>query len=289
MPMPVLPWAGWTLDWSTAAVLAGVTLLEGIRRVPADAVILVRLGWDPWGIARTTTVSRPELASWAAPFVLHLLVPPTSVGEPPRELRRRWRRVRQWLPLLRGLAACEWLLVVLGIPLATERWGPLGLLLAVALAFEGALLLLILSACALAKSDVPPDAIARAVRGLLSPFAAPRAPEVVIETALGGVPSAAVLRLLLPAGAFAAWVRPRAYDLAQGLADEALAASVPQRALAAALAVPPVGAAEGAYCPRCGQTYRDELTTCDACAGVGLVLVPRRPVAARAVDPSTKG
>ena len=157
--MAALSWAGWTLDWSTTAVLAGITLLEGLRRVPAGAVVLTRMGNNPWAVSRTTAGVRLELVSWAAPLILHLLVSPSIATAPPRDLRHRWRHVRRWQLVLRLVGGAEWCWVVIGIPLMTDRWGALGLLVAVMLAFQGALLLTILSACALAKLRLTPRTI----------------------------------------------------------------------------------------------------------------------------------
>src|SRR5829696_6614257 len=108
----------WSLDWSTVLVLAAVTVLEGFRRVSSGATIVSRVLNGAWVCQREASSSGVRLVSWGSPFVLHLLVPPTDPGTAPRDLRRRWRRIRRWVPLLRALAALQWLLLVLGIPLA---------------------------------------------------------------------------------------------------------------------------------------------------------------------------
>jgi hypothetical protein len=163
--------------------------------------------------------------------------------------------------------------VVLGLPWATGRWGPVGLLLAGGLAFQGALFLLILSALALEEIGVARTSVRLAVRGLLSPFAAPRAAEVVVETALADVPPLCALQLLVSPTVFADWVRPRAYDVVRrSCEDTELIACVSRDALEAVVLGAPANCAAGDhYCPRCGMAYQREVLSCRACDGVELV------------------
>ena len=261
----------WSLDWSMTAALAGVTLLEGIRRVPAGSVVVMQLGWEPWTITARGRAGL-RLISWAAPLVLHWVLPPADTVAKPRGIKRRWRRLRRWLPPLRVAGTAEALMVVFGIPLATGRWGPFGLLLAAGLAFQGAVFVLILSTIALEEIGVPHTSVSRTVLGLLSPFAAPRAAEVVAETALTDVPPLCALQLLLSTAAFAERVRPRAYDVVrQSLDDAELLACVPRAALEAIVTSPPPSCATGEqYCPRCGTVYQARVLNCGACDGVML-------------------
>jgi len=253
----------------TALVLAGVTLLEGVRRVPAGATLAGRMLGGPWIREGETKAARIRLVSWLSPFLLHLVLPPTLTPGSPRELRRRWRLIRRRLPLLRALGVLEWLLLVLGVPLAMARWSWLGLILAVAVLFSGSLLLTILSALALDEVGLPRQEIVEQVSGLLSPFAAPRATEVVAEAALAGAAPLDALRLLLPREDYAMLLRPLAYDVQQGKLDPMLLASVPAHLVRAALKRP-AGANGAAFCPRCGGTYRSQVECCDDCGGIAL-------------------
>ena len=258
------------MDWSAALILAGVTLLEGFRRVPARATIASQSFIGPWRHEGDTPAAGLRLVSWASPFVLHLLLPPANESVPP-DLRRRWRRVRRWLPLLRVLAGLEALFLVLGIPAAVGRWGAVGLVVAVVAVAEGALLLVMLSIAALEDGGVARPLIVRAVRGLLSPFAAPRAPEVVMETLLAGASPLEVLRLLLPRPAFSALLRPLAYDLEHRGVSDAVLTRVPRRLLQAALEARPAESAGAPFCPRCGQEYQMTIEHCNDCDGVPLI------------------
>ncbi len=62
-------------DWATTAVLLAVLLAEGIRRLPAGAIVLRRTLRGSWRIVHGPTV-RPEwrLVSIWAPFLEHLVV-----------------------------------------------------------------------------------------------------------------------------------------------------------------------------------------------------------------------
>ena len=260
------------MDWSAALILAGVTVLEGFRRAPAGAAVARQWFIGPWRREGETPAGGLRLISWASPFVLHLLLPPAEGTVPlPLDLRRRWRRLRRWLPLLRVLAALEVLLLVLGIPVVVGRWGVVGLVVGLVVLGEGALLLVMLSIAALEDGGVPRPAIIRAVRGLLSPFAAPRAPEVVMETLLAGAPPLEALRLLLPRPVYSAMLRPLAYDLEHRGMNGALLATVPRRLLQAALEARPAASAGAPFCPRCGQEYQITIKHCNDCDGVPLV------------------
>jgi hypothetical protein len=260
-----------SLDWSTAILLAAVTVLEGFRRVPARTAIVSRIGTSPWTWEGEIHAGGLRLVSWASPFLLHLLLPPADTAPPPPDLRRRWRRVRRWFPLLRCFAALEWLLLVLGVPLAIAQWGRVGLVLAVGGVFQGALLLAILSACSLEQARLPEARIIRAVRALLSPFAAPRAPEIVAESALAGAAPLEALRMLLPAREYSALLRPLAYDIEHQGLDPAILASVPARVVRTILNGQPPDSAGAPFCPRCERTYQRHMERCEECEGVPLV------------------
>jgi hypothetical protein len=262
----------WSLDWSTALLLAAVTLLEGFRRVPAGAMLVTRLLAGPWIHQGETRSSGLRLASWFSPFVLHLVLPPVSPGDSSKDLRRRWRRVRRWLPMLRIVGMLHWLLLVLGLPLAVARWSWLGLILALSLVFSCTILLAILSAVALDQAVLARAEIVKHVRGLLSPFAAPRATEIVVEAALAGAPPLEVLRLLLPPDDYWLLLRPLAYDVERGTLSPLLLEGVPDRVIQTALNSRPEGEEASPYCPRCGQTYQSTIERCDDCGGVALRL-----------------
>jgi hypothetical protein len=158
---------------------------------------------------------------------------------------------------------------VLGIPLAMSQWSYVGLILGTGAVLQGALLLVILSACSLEQAGVPKREIVRAVSGLLSPFAAPRAAEVVAETTLTGAAPLEALRLLLPGGAYSEVLRPLAYDVRHRGLDRAILANVPKRVIENVLKHP-AGSNGSPYCPRCARTYTSVASVCRDCDGLAL-------------------
>ncbi|HYK82159.1 MAG TPA: hypothetical protein VEU55_03365 [Gemmatimonadales bacterium] len=263
--------------------LLGLTLLEGVRRVPQGAVTAFVVGLSSWKVnAPPAATSRARLVSWTAPLSLHVVLPPTPTPARPAGLRRRWRRVRQSLLTIRLLSTVDLLALVIGVPAATARWGVRGMVVALVEVVALTAVVVIESAAILRETGLPRRAVWRAVRGLVSPFAAPHASEVVIETALADVSQLVALQLLLPAEEFAAWVRPRAYDSLQvGAADDReLDAVLSPSARRSLVETAP---SAHAYCPRCGTEYRVASAMCTDCHDVPL----RQPAAGSPVAAET--
>lgn len=179
-----LTYADWSLDLSTVAVLAGITVLEGLRRVPPHALILRRIGTGPWRVARSGARPGLKLVSWAAPAVMHLVLESDDDPESWRPYGAKSLRTGSWLPALRVGGAAEWFVVVIGVPLATQHWGVRGLVLAVWAALMGALLIATLSGTILHRAGHDARRIQSVILQLLSPFSAPRAAEVSLEALL---------------------------------------------------------------------------------------------------------
>jgi hypothetical protein len=260
----------WFFDWVSFWILLGLTLWEGVRRVPAGAVLLRNAAGYPWQVAAGPYAAQGwRLASWLSPLVCHLVLVPG-----PGEGRTAPRHLRRWAAALRVPSLLALLALVVGVPLLTASAGVVGLIQAVVLAFGASLLAALASVLALWRMGVPVKAALGDALPLISPFAAPRAPEIVLARALDGVGFADALRCLLPADAFAEWMRPVAYDLSRGLAEDGVSALLPAGEAAAILRARPAESGAGdVYCARCGRVYLPTATACRACEGAEMVRI----------------
>jgi hypothetical protein len=261
-------------DLATAGILAAVALLDGLRTVPAGAVVLRRFPWKTWHVAMVEgTRARLRLVGWWPPLSRSLVLP--AGGAPERrgfEVAARLDRLRPWIRLLEAGGFVALIGLVLGVPLSTAWAGAWGLLGSVGALFAWALALAMVSAVVLARVGVPSRTAAGHVARLLSPFAAAGAAELVQERALAGASPVAAAESLLPAESFAVWIRPRAYDLARGRSrDPELDALHPRDHWERLVSAAPAPAGGGpAYCPRCGAWYREIAETCADCEGIAL-------------------
>jgi hypothetical protein len=257
----------WYFDWTTFWILGGLVLWEGVRRVPAGAVVLRHAAGYAWQVAGGPHPPGWRLVSWLSPLVTHLvLVPGPDAGRTPP------KRLGTWMMVLRLPAAVALVALIVGVPLLTANGGFGGLLRALALAFGASTAAALVSAVGLWRMGIAPRTAIADALPLLSPFAAPRAPEVVLARALEGVAFTGVLRALLGPEAYAEWARPVAYDGARGRADAG--ALLPAGEAAAVLGRPPAGTLAGdVYCARCGRVYLPAAAACRACEGAELVRV----------------
>ena len=246
----------------TIVFLALLTLVEGIRRVPRGAVVLQRVLFGPWRAEPPEAGDRLRLLSWWSPLTSTVLLTPRE-----QYARNDAAVIEQlYTPLfdLRLMGLVELFVLVLGVPFALQRFGATGFFAAL-----GAVMLLcitIFAALAFTQRGLgkPWRAALRWAFPFLSPFAAPRAAEALLEHALRDVPPAVASKALLAPDAFLLWVRPFFYDgdrhALQGLNLKELEATLAQ-------ARPASGA--GLWCPRCGATYVHG----DVCSECGIALV----------------
>jgi hypothetical protein len=267
-------WLVGATDWSTAGILALIVLLDGLRRAPADAVLVRKFGAGAWGVVpRGTRRPRLTLASWGAPFVTTLLLPAGGSGLPDPEWRARYDGLRRWLPVMRVLAAASLVLVVAGIPIAIAAAGGMGFLATIAALLALSLTTAVLGYVLVRRLADQPGALAWAAH-LASPFSTPRAAELLLERHCAGRSQPALLHLLLPPPAFHAWIRARAFDRMQpGAApDPELDAVLDREALRQIIArFPAELSGDEAFCPRCGGIYREAPEACPDCE-VGLTV-----------------
>lgn len=267
--------AGWAIDWLSVFVLGALTLLDGVRRLPRGAHVLRRVGNGDWSVATPEEDGRRLLVSWWTPFTLRLAVPPSHPeGGRADRLAERLPRTWRWIAELRVLGAMVLIGVVVGIPVATETLGWRGLLLAllgiemIAVAITATALLV------LRRLGLGMRAALRQAAGLLSPFAAPRAAEIVLEQAIAGAPPLLTIRQLVPRRAFDSWIRPRAHDLLHGdaPADPELEDVLTRSDLARIVGAPPQDRLpHEPWCARCGRIYRTSTSCCADCDALQLM------------------
>ena len=258
----------------TIVFLALLTLIEGIRRVPRGSVVLHRVLFGQWTVDPPEPGDRVRLLSWWSPLMSTIvLAPRQKYGRTDADAVRaqlEGRDLHTALFDLRVLGVVELLVLVLGVPFALQRFGALGFLAAL-----GAVLLICLTIfTALAFSahglGKPWRAALRWSLSYLSPFAAPRGAEALLEEALRDVPPSVASGALLPADAFLRWVRPIVYDARNGReVDRGLLEGLDLKELGASLA----GASQngsGMVCPRCGATFVQG----ESCSECDIQLVP---------------
>jgi hypothetical protein len=271
------------MDWSTVVILAAVTLLDGVRRVPEGALVLRRVLMGEWAVVdREAEPGLRLVSSWSS-FTLPLIIPSGGIpdADTPREstddaLDARLVRARRVMALLRLLGAAVVLSIILGVPAAIARFDAWGLAASLAAVMFLSTVTAIVVACTMRSSGRSWRRAMRIAAPLLYPFSAPRAAELVLGYAVAGTAPLMVARSLLGATAFAAWVRPHAYDAMQGGAltqdPRGLVALIGQSGLAKIVGTPPALCATGErYCPRCARVYRADTTACPECQELPLV------------------
>ncbi|HEX7123064.1 MAG TPA: hypothetical protein VF178_11885 [Gemmatimonadaceae bacterium] len=92
----------------------------------------------------------------------------------------------------------------------------------------------------------------------------------MFQELLRGASAAQVAHLLLALAAFRAWVRPLAYGAVADDRTAALEALFPGLSLREVIDAPARDADAASYCPRCGQTWRQEAGSCPSCETVPL-------------------
>jgi hypothetical protein len=271
------------MDWGTVAILAAVTLLDGVRRVPAGALVLRRVLAGQWTVAdREAEPGLRLVSSWSS-FTLPLIIPSGGIADAGAlgkqahdSLDARLARVRRVIGFLRLLGAAVVLSIVVGVPTAVARFDIWGLGASLGAVMLLSLVTAIVVARALRSSGRSWRRAVRVAAPLLYPFSAPRAAELVLGHAVAGAAPLMVARSLLGAPAFASWVRPQAYDAMQSGAPtrdtRGLVALVGRSDLAQIVGTPPAHCGTGErYCARCARVYRADTTSCPECKGLPLV------------------
>ncbi|MGH7578863.1 MAG: hypothetical protein ACREM9_01730 [Gemmatimonadales bacterium] len=259
------------VDWEIVGLFAALVLLEGLRRVPAGALVVRATGWSGWKPAgEAAPGERWRLVSWWSPLAPALVLPALAVpsGWANRELAARVGVARRAAPWLGGGAVLTLSALILGLPIATARLGGVGFLAAAGFVLALALGTAAAGAVALRRLDPGRISHRRQVLGWCSPFASGRVIEGVYQAAVAGASQAQAFRALAGERVFADWARPRAYDVVRaGAADPDLTAAADAAELESIVASVPWREGGGrSYCPRCGATLLLEGGSCPDCA-----------------------
>jgi hypothetical protein len=269
------------MDWSTVVILAVVTCLDGVRRVPARALVLRRLLGGPWIVTDRETEPGLRLVSWWSPFSLALVIPIGGVLDPDATadqtqhgLEIRLASAQRVVGALRVLGALVIVGIVFGVPAAIARFDAWGLAGSLGVVMLVSALSAAVVAIVMQRAGRPWRQAMRIGAPLLYPFTAPRAAETVLLHAVAGAAPLMVARQLLGPERFAAWVRPHAYDALRGAGSwdsGALVALVGRSDLAQIVRTAPAHCATGErFCPRCARVYRAETAVCADCQGLPL-------------------
>lgn len=265
---------------STALILLAVALSEGIRLVPAGAVVMRRVFWGEWHRTDPLELGRGfAMPAVAIPFVVAVVVPAAEV---PRygvvraasRLHARLRRVRLALTFLRALGAASMLVLAFGIPYATYRSGWWGLIVSLGAVLVLAAVQAALSFSAVRRSGCDARSGFRSAIRVLWPFSTPRSAEYVLEQVVAGVPPLVAARALLPDMEFDRMVRALAYDVLQRGRDDADATLLRRlcgtEQLRRIVDARPADAPR--FCPRCAAGYESRVSECMDCGAVPLVV-----------------
>ena len=268
-------------DWATTAALLAVLLAEGVRRLPAGAIVLRRAFGGSWRIVHGPTVG-PEwrLVSIWAPISEHLVVQADTPAELLRMDAGGGGEVSGRLPSRLTIAAFRiaggaiLLLIALGVPMTTASHGVAGFARSVTVAFLASTGIVLAAAAYLRRSTGWTAAFTSAAP-MLSPFTAPRAAELLQQTSVNRLAASDALEALVPKDHFEQWFRTHAYD--ELAARSSAGSREADGRLGAIIAAIPAGCSDGdRFCPRCAAVFHSHVEECSDCPSV--VLRSRRSV-----------
>jgi hypothetical protein len=268
---------------AVGATLYAITLSEGVRRLPAEAIVLRRFGFGPWRFVRRVEIGAGiRLISWCLPASLPLVlqggtspVEADDIREQLAMMRHRLAEARLSLGLLRMLGLMTLILLVAGVPIAVERSGLFGLVAAAIVLLELTFVQALWTGWLLRRLGASGRSAAAKALKLLNPFGVQRAAEIVLARIVGEVPVLAVACELLGQEEFVHAFRPMLYDALHGDAPQPglsnLTPLVADGRLASLLGTAPIGLGTGAFCPRCASQFASGVPFCSDCDGVPLV------------------
>jgi len=267
---------------ATAAILYGIGFAEGVRQLPADAIVLRRLAFGRWRFVRRVEIGAGlRLVSWCLPVSLPVVLPRESppagdaeISERISAMRARIAETRLSVGLLRVLGLVT-LVLVAGVPFVVERTGLFGLIVGVIALLELTFVQALWAGWLLRRLGGTGRTAVMASLKLLNPFGVQRASEVLFARTVAGIPALVVAHELLGEAEFVRAFRPILYDAlhGDGLRNEtAIPGSLLEKGrLASLLRVPPAGLAAGAFCPRCESQFATGAGFCSDCDDVPLL------------------
>ena len=268
------------LDVGIAATLAAIAELEGIRRISPDAIVLRRLGLGRWTVARPQVDHGFGLVSWCIPVALPIVLPAEDIGTAlgvRRVLTRfnaRNRRARSAIFVVRCVSILLLACLVFGVPAAARADGARGLTWSIAALLWLCLWQAVVVRLTLRICGMPARPATVAALGLLNPFSAQRAAEVMQEQVIAGMPRIVAAYALLGEERLLHEMRPQIFDAMNADASpmrETLVTLIGVDRLTDALRTPPPNADEGAFCPRCTMQFDATVSECSGCDGVELI------------------
>lgn len=267
---------------ATAAILYGISFAEGVRQLPADAIVLRRFAFGRWRYVRRVEIGAGlRLVSWCLPVSLPLVLPrasrPAGEAEIPERVSAMRARIAETsfsLALLRGLGLVT-LLLVAGVPFVVERSGLFGLIVAVIVLLELMFVQALAVGWLLRRLGATGRSAAMTSLKLFNPFGVQRASEVIFARVVADMPAFVVAHELLGAEEFVRAFRPMLYDALHGegaVEDVAsLAPLLAEERVASLLRTAPPGLAGGAFCPRCASQFASDGGFCSECHDVPLL------------------
>jgi hypothetical protein len=256
-----------------AAILALLVVLEGVRRLAPETIVVRRTLWSRWTIARAPRLGAGfHLVSWFVPFALPVLLSQdgsansNGSGSEAAVASMRMREAAVHLDVrvlqINGIVIAA--MLVIGVPFLTWSRGLFGLVIA---------LLQLLFATTL-QAMVAHDALVRvgapaSVWRWMSPFTATRAAEAVQDGIIVGVPRLVAIRALLGEQQLLDAYRCALHDLVRGDEEDAdarlLESLIGMDRVRTFLEARPADLGEDGFCPRCASRYRPGIVECAGC------------------------
>ena len=268
---------------TAAAFLAVIALSDGLRLLPAGAIIVSRLAFGDWAIAGAGddrhTGGGLRLITWCSPLLLPaVLAFDTDARLPLRRrlarFRARLHRTRSHVTALRVGGVLTLAALIAGIPWLTARSGMWGLLLGVSLVLWLCVVQTLVAIAAFRRAGRALGSAVLASTKFLWPFTAPRAAEEVMSRVIVGVPALVVLHELLRTDVFRRFARPLLFDALvrgeQRVEVAELRAVLGESEVTEILNEPPLVRDGDAWCPRCGASFYRAARFCSDCAEVEL-------------------
>jgi hypothetical protein len=256
-----------------AVIIALLIVLEGVRRLEPETLVIRRALWRRWSIARATRLGAGfHVVSWLVPLALPVLLTPAggedgdgSAGESAlASMRAREAAVRLDVRVLQINGTLIAAMLVVGVPFLTWSRGPFGLIIALLQLLFATTLQAMVAHDALERIGAP----APFVRWIW-PFTAIRAAEMVQGHIIVGVPRLVAIRELLGEEELLHAYRSPLHDLARGdeqdVDTRSLEALIGIERIRAFLDDRPSDLGDEGFCPRCASRYRAGVVECVGC------------------------
>jgi hypothetical protein len=268
---------------TAAAFLALIAVSDGLRLLPAGAIVVSRVLLGDWSLSKTAATNSGNtvrLITWCGPLVQPLVLrtdqhSTLSARRLLTRFRARRRRTQSLVGALRVVGTLTLLALVAGVPLLTSRSGVWGLLLGVSIVLCLCVVQTVLAVFAFRRAGETPFRALLGASRFLWPFSAPRAAEEVMTRVAMGVPALIVVDQLLKPEAFTGFARPLLFDAVVRGEETGPVAALRQHLgasrVAAILNAPPPMPDGDVYCPRCGASFYRSARVCSDCSDVELL------------------